>query len=44
VGDGETYNVPVEMAETRCGVRVDEHSLNTDGAGAINRPQCGRYD
>ena len=34
VGDGETYNVPVEMAETRYGIRVDEHSLNTDGAGA----------
>ena len=34
VGDGETYNVPVEMAETRYGIRVDEHSLHTDGAGA----------
>ena len=34
MGDGETYNVPVEMAETRYGIRVDEHSLNTDGAGA----------
>jgi N-methylhydantoinase B len=34
VGDGETYNVPVEMAETRYGIRVDEYSLNTDGKGA----------
>ena len=34
VGDGETYNVPVEMAETRYGIRVDEYSLHTDGAGA----------
>ncbi len=34
VGDGETYNVPVEMAETRYGIRIDEHSLHTDGAGA----------
>jgi N-methylhydantoinase B len=34
VGDGETYNVPVEMAETRYGIRIDEYSLNTDGKGA----------
>ncbi|MDR1134828.1 MAG: hydantoinase B/oxoprolinase family protein [Clostridiales Family XIII bacterium] len=34
VGDGETYNVPVEMAETRYGIRVEEYSLNTDGKGA----------
>ena len=34
VGDGETYNVPVEMAESRYGIMVDEYSLHTDGAGA----------
>lgn len=34
VGDGETYNVPVEMAENRYGIMVDEYSLHTDGAGA----------
>ncbi|WHY89316.1 hydantoinase B/oxoprolinase family protein [Neobacillus cucumis] len=34
IGDGETYNVPVEVAETRYGVLVDEYSLHTDGAGA----------
>ncbi|MDR0424390.1 MAG: hydantoinase B/oxoprolinase family protein [Clostridiales Family XIII bacterium] len=34
VGDGETYNVPIEMAETRYGIRVEEYSLNTDGKGA----------
>lgn len=34
VGDGETYNVPVEMAEIRYGIRVAEHSLHCDGAGA----------
>ncbi|MCM3093048.1 MULTISPECIES: hydantoinase B/oxoprolinase family protein [unclassified Cytobacillus] len=34
IGDGETYNVPVEVAETRYGVMVDEYSLHTDGAGA----------
>lgn len=34
VGDGETYNVPVEMAENRYGIMVDEYSLHTDGLGA----------
>ena len=28
VGDGETYNVPVEMAENRYGIMVDEYSLH----------------
>jgi N-methylhydantoinase B len=32
--DGETFNIPVEVCETRNGVLVDEYSLNTDGAGA----------
>jgi N-methylhydantoinase B len=35
VGDGETYNVPVEMAESRYGIRIDEYSLHTDGTGAV---------
>ncbi|WP_040227169.1 hydantoinase B/oxoprolinase family protein [Bhargavaea cecembensis] len=34
IGDGETYNVPVEVAETRYGVMIDEYSLKTDGKGA----------
>jgi N-methylhydantoinase B len=34
VGDGETYNVPVEMAESRYGIMVDEYNLNTDGKGS----------
>ncbi|MFF2018549.1 hydantoinase B/oxoprolinase family protein [Paenibacillus sp. NPDC058177] len=34
IGDGETYNVPVEVAEARYGIRVDEYSLTADGAGA----------
>ncbi|UFJ42398.1 hydantoinase B/oxoprolinase family protein [Brevibacillus humidisoli] len=34
IGDGETYNVPVEVAETRYGIMVDEYSLRADGAGA----------
>jgi N-methylhydantoinase B len=32
--DGETFNVPVEIAETAYGVIVDEYSMRTDGAGA----------
>ncbi len=34
VGDGETYNVPVEMAERRYGIMIDEYNLHTDGAGS----------
>jgi N-methylhydantoinase B len=34
VGDGETYNVPVEMAEVRYGIRIEEYHLHTDGKGA----------
>ena len=32
--DGETFNVPVEVAETAYGVIVDEYSMRTDGKGA----------
>lgn len=32
--DGETFNVPVEIAETTYGVIIDEYSMRTDGAGA----------
>ncbi|UYZ15253.1 hydantoinase B/oxoprolinase family protein [Brevibacillus sp. WF146] len=42
IGDGETYNVPVEVAETRYGIMVEEYSLRTDGAGAGEfRGGCG---
>ncbi|MBD8007307.1 hydantoinase B/oxoprolinase family protein [Bacillus norwichensis] len=34
IADGETYNVPVEVAETRYGVMLDEYSLRQDGNGA----------
>jgi len=34
IADGETFNIPVEVCETRNGVLVDEYSLNTDGMGA----------
>ncbi|REB08570.1 hydantoinase B/oxoprolinase family protein [Sporosarcina sp. BI001-red] len=33
MSDGETYNVPVEVAETRYGVMLDEYSLREDGNG-----------
>jgi N-methylhydantoinase B len=36
-GDGETYNIPVEVCETRYPIRVDQYSFNVTGAGA------GRY-
>jgi N-methylhydantoinase B len=37
IGDGETYVIPVEVCETRYGVRVDRYALENVGAGA------GRY-
>lgn len=32
--DGETFNVPVEIAENTYGVQVEEYSMRTDGRGA----------
>ncbi|MBK5261671.1 MAG: hydantoinase B/oxoprolinase family protein [Peptostreptococcaceae bacterium] len=34
IGDGETFNIPVEVIETRYGLFVDEYRLRADGAGA----------
>ncbi len=34
VGDGETYVVPAEVAETRYGFRVNQYAFHDDGAGA----------
>jgi N-methylhydantoinase B len=34
VGDGETYLIPLEVAETRYGIRVDQFALNDNDAGA----------
>ncbi|ABO50088.1 5-oxoprolinase (ATP-hydrolyzing) [Desulforamulus reducens MI-1] len=34
IGDGETFNVPIEVAETRYGIMVEEYSFRADGAGA----------
>lgn len=33
-GNGETYNVPAEVAESRYGILVEEYSLRTDDAAA----------
>lgn len=34
ISDGETFNVPVEIAENTYGVQVEEYSMRTDGTGA----------
>lgn len=34
VGDGETYVIPIEVAETRYGIIVDRYELDTTSAGA----------
>jgi N-methylhydantoinase B len=34
VGDGETYNIPVEITETRYGVLVDQYAFHNEDGGA----------
>jgi N-methylhydantoinase B len=34
VGDGETYVIPIEVAETRYGIIVDQYALDATDAGA----------
>jgi N-methylhydantoinase B len=34
VGDGETYNIPVEITETRYGVLVDQYAFHNEYGGA----------
>jgi N-methylhydantoinase B len=34
VGDGETYNIPIEITETRYGVIVDQYAFHTEDGGA----------
>ncbi len=34
VGDGETYNIPIEITETRYGVTVDQYAFHTEDGGA----------
>ena len=33
-GNGETYNVPVELFESRYGLEVEQYAFNTEGGGA----------
>jgi N-methylhydantoinase B len=41
VGDGETYVIPIEVAETRYGILVDQYALDPTDAGA-GRHRGGR--
>ena len=34
IGDGETYMIPVEVAETRYGIRVDQYAFHSEVGGA----------
>jgi N-methylhydantoinase B len=34
IGDGETYMIPVEVAETRYGVRVEQYAFHCEEGGA----------
>ncbi|HLR72858.1 MAG TPA: hydantoinase B/oxoprolinase family protein [Pseudogracilibacillus sp.] len=34
MGDGETYNIPIEIAEARYGVLVEEYALRCDSGGS----------
>ncbi len=42
VGDGETYVIPVEVAETRYGIIVDRYELDTRTGAGAGRHQGGR--
>ncbi len=33
-GNGETYNIPVELFESRYGLRVEQYAFNMEGGGA----------
>lgn len=33
-GDGETFNIPVEILESKFGIKITEYALHTDNAGA----------
>jgi N-methylhydantoinase B len=34
VGDGETYNIPIEITEQRYGITVDQYALHSEDGGA----------
>jgi len=42
VGDGETYVIPIEVAEARYGILVDQYALNTEAEGGAGRHRGGR--
>jgi N-methylhydantoinase B len=42
VGDGETYVIPIEVAETRYGIIVDRYELDTHTSAGAGRHQGGR--
>jgi N-methylhydantoinase B len=42
VGDGETYVIPIEVAEARYGILVDQYALDTDAEGGAGRHRGGR--
>jgi len=41
VGNGETYNVPVEVLETRYPIRVERYGLHTEEAAGAGRQRGG---
>jgi N-methylhydantoinase B len=42
VGDGETYVIPIEVAEARYGILVDQYALGTEAEGGAGRHRGGR--
>lgn len=42
VGDGETYVIPIEVAETRYGITVDSYALDTSPMAGAGLHQGGR--
>jgi N-methylhydantoinase B len=42
VGDGETYVIPIEIAEARYGILVDQYALDSQVAGGAGRRRGGR--
>jgi N-methylhydantoinase B len=42
VGDGETYNPPIEVSEQRFGLQIYRYALNTDDPGGEGRYRGGR--
>jgi N-methylhydantoinase B len=42
VGDGETYVIPIEVAEARYGILVDQYAFDTEAEGGAGRHRGGR--